>query len=197
MLVVGEDLPDELDELARPGGPRGTAPLARRRTSTGALLVIAHDPDPDERLAIALAARDRGALVNMVDDIPNCDVAMPAVVRRGDLLLAIGTGRSVARRRDASCDGGSRPSTAPSGASSCGWSGRSARRPSRTSRICRVRGERWRAALDPDEAAGLVREGRAEELHERLRARLRRRSRRERPRRAWWERARAIPSSSP
>ena len=34
----------------------------------------------------------RGALVNVVDDIPNCDWAAPAVVRRGDLVLAIGTG---------------------------------------------------------------------------------------------------------
>ena len=34
----------------------------------------------------------RGVLVNVMDDVPNCDFAAPAVVRRGELLLAIGTG---------------------------------------------------------------------------------------------------------
>ena len=60
--------------------------------STGAFLVIAHDPDATVRGRIAVAARAAGALVNVVDDIAGCDWAAPAVVRRGDLLLAIGTG---------------------------------------------------------------------------------------------------------
>ena len=34
------------------------------------------------------------------------------------------------------------------------------------------RARRWRGALDPDEAAALVREGRADELEARLRSRL-------------------------
>ncbi|MGZ8565726.1 MAG: precorrin-2 dehydrogenase/sirohydrochlorin ferrochelatase family protein [Actinomycetota bacterium] len=170
VLVVGEDLPDELD-----GGADGGVRVERRRWRPedldGALLVIAHDPDPRERLAIALAARDRGALVNMVDDIPNCDVAMPAVVRRGDLLVAIGTGgaspavASILRRRLETEYGPE-------------W-GELLRvvREVREETLAdlpdlRVRGERWRAALDPDEAAGLVRMGRSEELHELLRARL-------------------------
>jgi precorrin-2 dehydrogenase/sirohydrochlorin ferrochelatase len=31
-------------------------------------------------------------LVNVMDDVPNCDFASPAVVRRGELVLAISTG---------------------------------------------------------------------------------------------------------
>src|SRR4029453_611993 len=33
-----------------------------------------------------------GVLVNVMDDVPNCDFAAPAIVRRGDLVVAIGTG---------------------------------------------------------------------------------------------------------
>lgn len=41
---------------------------------------------------IATAARERGVLVNTVDDIPFCDWSAPAILRRGDLTIAIGTG---------------------------------------------------------------------------------------------------------
>jgi siroheme synthase-like protein len=40
---------------------------------------------------IATAARERGVLVNTVDDIPFCDWSAPAILRRGDLTIAIGT----------------------------------------------------------------------------------------------------------
>src|ERR1044072_1031964 len=56
----------------------------------GAFIVVASSSDPAERDAIAVAARERGALVNLMDDIPNCDFAAPAVVRRRDLVIAVG-----------------------------------------------------------------------------------------------------------
>jgi siroheme synthase-like protein len=40
----------------------------------------------------AADARAAGVLVNVMDDVPNCDFAAPAIVRRGDLIVAIGTG---------------------------------------------------------------------------------------------------------
>jgi precorrin-2 dehydrogenase/sirohydrochlorin ferrochelatase len=58
----------------------------------GAFICVAWSSDPAERDAIARAARERGVLVNVMDDVPNCDFAAPAVVRRGDLVLAISTG---------------------------------------------------------------------------------------------------------
>jgi precorrin-2 dehydrogenase/sirohydrochlorin ferrochelatase len=58
----------------------------------GAFICVAHSSDAAERDAIALAARDRGVLVNVMDDVPNCDFAAPAEVRRGELVLAISTG---------------------------------------------------------------------------------------------------------
>jgi precorrin-2 dehydrogenase len=49
---------------------------------------------------VAADARAGGVLVNAVDDIPNCDFFAVAVVRRGDLQLAISTnGRSPAFAR--------------------------------------------------------------------------------------------------
>ncbi len=41
---------------------------------------------------IAAHARAARVLVNTMDDIPNCDWSAPAILRRGDLTIAIGTG---------------------------------------------------------------------------------------------------------
>jgi siroheme synthase-like protein len=67
-------------------GYRGPADLS------GAVLCVAHAAEPGVRNAIAADARAAGVLVNVMDDVPNCDFAAPAIVRRGDLIVAIGTG---------------------------------------------------------------------------------------------------------
>jgi siroheme synthase-like protein len=137
----------------------------------GAFIVIAHDPDARARDTIARAARKTGALVNIVDDIPNCDWAAPSVVRRGELLIAIGTGGgspALARKlreRLASEFG-------PEWAEVIRVLREVRERTMPLLPDVRVRAERWRRALDPDEAASLVRQGRAEELRSRLRERL-------------------------
>jgi precorrin-2 dehydrogenase/sirohydrochlorin ferrochelatase len=149
--------------------------VARRAWTTadlaGAFLVIAHDPDPGERARLSHAARTAGALVNVVDDIPACDWAMPAIVRRGELLLAIGTGGAsptLARKMRVKLETEYGPEWAE------------------VLRVLREvrqetlpllpdlqeRAQRWREALDPDEAAALVRSGDADELRGRLVARL-------------------------
>ena len=57
-----------------------------------AFLCVASSSDPDERQLIFAEARDLGVLVNVMDDVPHCDFAAPAVVRRGELTIAISTG---------------------------------------------------------------------------------------------------------
>jgi siroheme synthase-like protein len=57
----------------------------------GAVLAIVGTGDRSLDHRIAAACRERSLLVNTVDDIPWCDWSAPAILRRGDLTLAIGT----------------------------------------------------------------------------------------------------------
>jgi siroheme synthase-like protein len=137
----------------------------------GAAICVASSDDPAERDAIARDARKRGVLVNVMDDVPNCDFAAPAVVRRGDLVVAIGTGGrspAAARKIREELEGRFGPE----------WSevleivGRVRAETAATLPDLGERAKRWRRALDLDEAATLVRSGRGEELESRLRDRL-------------------------
>ena len=53
----------------------------RRGDLAGAFLCVAGSADPAVRAAVAAEARAGGVLVNVMDDVPNCDFAAPAVVR--------------------------------------------------------------------------------------------------------------------
>jgi precorrin-2 dehydrogenase/sirohydrochlorin ferrochelatase len=171
VLVVATSPTEQLEGLELLEG----VIVARRAWTTadlaGAFLVIAHDPDPGERARLSHAARAAGALVNVIDDIPACDWAMPAIVRRGELLLAIGTGGAsptLARKMRVKLETEYGPEWAE------------------VLRVLREvrqetlpllpdlqeRAQRWRDALDPDEAAALVRSGDSDELRGRLVARL-------------------------
>jgi siroheme synthase-like protein len=57
----------------------------------GAFLVIAATSDTVVNNAVFVQAQRLGILCNAVDDPPNCDFYFPAVVRRGDLQIAIST----------------------------------------------------------------------------------------------------------
>ena len=57
----------------------------------GAFLAIAATSDTSVNNAVFTEAQHRSILCNAVDDPPNCDFYFPAVVRRGDLQIAIST----------------------------------------------------------------------------------------------------------
>lgn len=137
----------------------------------GAFIVVASSDDADDRGSIALESRRRGVLANVMDDVPSCDWAAPSVVRRGDLVLAISTGgRSPALAKRLRLElselfgpewvdvvqvlGAIREETLGSIPS------------------LSERSKRWARALDLDEAAELVRDGRRDVLESRLRSRL-------------------------
>ncbi len=174
-IVIGEQAGAEgkAAALADAGAEVTVLENGRWRPSDldGALLCVAHSPDPVERAAIARAARDRGVLVNVMDDVQNCDFAAPAVVRRGELVLAISTGgRSPALARKLREDLEAR--IGPEWAEVL-----EVLREVREETLpllpdLRERSRRWNEALDLDEAAGLVAAGRSEELRDRLRSRL-------------------------
>ncbi|MEX2405985.1 MAG: bifunctional precorrin-2 dehydrogenase/sirohydrochlorin ferrochelatase [Actinomycetota bacterium] len=137
----------------------------------GAFVCVASSEDPAERDAVARAARELGVLVNVMDDVPNCDFAAPAVVRRGDLVVAIGTGgRSPALARKVREDIEARYGQEWEEVLAVVARVRSETLPQLTDLT--TRGRRWRSALDLDEAAALVRAHRSDELRRRLLERL-------------------------
>jgi len=173
VLVVDEAVGDRFDDAE---GVHVERRAWRRSDLDGAFLVIASSDDAAARAAIAKEARARGALVNVVDDIPNCDWAAPAIVRRGDLVLAIGTGgvspaaaRLIRERLEAGFG--------EDWAEILRIVGRVRRETLADLPDFGVRARRWHEALDLDEAAVLVRAGRGDELAARLRARLLRKAR--------------------
>lgn len=64
------------------------------RDLNGMLLVVAATSSHAANAVIFKEARRRGVLCNAVDDPRNCDFYYPAVVRRGNLQIAISTGGS-------------------------------------------------------------------------------------------------------
>jgi siroheme synthase-like protein len=138
---------------------------------SGAVLCVAHASEPSVRTAIAADARAAGVLVNVMDDVPNCDFAAPAIVRRGDLVVAIGTGgRAPALASRLRADLGER--FGPEWAELLDLVGRV-----RTATLPHLpdfedRSRRWRSALDVEELERLVRAGQGELAATRLRDRL-------------------------
>ncbi len=57
----------------------------------GALLVVAATDDDAVNEAVAVASRERGMLVNVVDDGPRSGFIFPAIVDRSPLIVAVGT----------------------------------------------------------------------------------------------------------
>jgi siroheme synthase-like protein len=58
----------------------------------GAALVFTATDDPAVNAAVFAAAEERGIWANSADDPGNCSFTLMSVVRRSDLVLAIGTG---------------------------------------------------------------------------------------------------------
>jgi precorrin-2 dehydrogenase / sirohydrochlorin ferrochelatase len=58
----------------------------------GAALIIGATDDEKTNARISLDAGSKGIPVNIVDDPQKCDFILPALVQRGDLAIAIGTG---------------------------------------------------------------------------------------------------------
>lgn len=58
----------------------------------GAFMVIAATGNPEVHAAIWAEGSANGQLVNVMDVIPQCNFHAPAVVRQGQLTIAIGTG---------------------------------------------------------------------------------------------------------
>ena len=90
--VVAPDATDRVRAwAAREKNPLGTAQIPARDFA-GAFLVVAATSSSSLHANIFRQARRRGVLCNAVDDPAHCDFYYGAVVRRGELQIAISTG---------------------------------------------------------------------------------------------------------
>lgn len=64
----------------------------QKKDLEGAFLVISATDSKDSNREVAKDCLERGILINAVDDPEYCNFIVPAVVRRGDLSIAVSTG---------------------------------------------------------------------------------------------------------
>ncbi|GIU97737.1 MAG: precorrin-2 dehydrogenase [Actinomycetota bacterium] len=171
VLVVADAPADRLARLEGIPGVRVHRRPWRPADLDGAALVLASSRDAEERAALAREARARGALVNVMDDVSACDFAAPSVVRRGELVVAVGTGGASPALARALRERFERE-LGPEWAEVVEVLREVRDRTRALVPSLRVRAARWREALDLAEAQELVRTGRAAELRGRLVARI-------------------------
>lgn len=90
--VVAETLCAELAELVTSGAVAGRLGMYCASDLEGAFLAIAATDDRLVNEAVCADARAAGVLVNVVDDPAAGDVTFPALLRRGELAVAVSTG---------------------------------------------------------------------------------------------------------
>ena len=90
--VIAPDLGDDLARLALRGGIARVATCFRPEQLDGATLAIAATDDQAVNQAVHAAAVARGIPVNVVDQPRLCTFAMPAIIDRSPILIAISTG---------------------------------------------------------------------------------------------------------
>jgi len=91
LSVVAPHATEAIQELARSGRVSWIQAEFGPAHLDAAFLAIAATGDPAVNEQVFQAARQRGVLCNAVDDPERCDFFYPAVVRRGDLQIAIST----------------------------------------------------------------------------------------------------------
>jgi precorrin-2 dehydrogenase/sirohydrochlorin ferrochelatase len=89
--IVAPEANAEIQKLAVEGRVAWTQAEFEPEHLADALLVIAATGNPAVNEQVYRAARARGVLCNSVDEPEHCDFFYPAVVRRGDLQIAIST----------------------------------------------------------------------------------------------------------
>ena len=90
--VVAPKATPKVREWARDGRIQWSARAYVPADLAGAFMVIAATGSPILHEDIYLEAQSRGVLCNAVDEPQRCDFYFPAVVRRGELQIAISTG---------------------------------------------------------------------------------------------------------
>lgn len=90
--VVAPRITEGLSELAASSRIQWEPRTFEREDVASCALVFSATGVADVDSVVAAAARERGIFVNSADDVPGCDFYVPAVERRGDIVIAVGTG---------------------------------------------------------------------------------------------------------
>jgi precorrin-2 dehydrogenase/sirohydrochlorin ferrochelatase len=173
VVVIAPAVTDGLGDLVRRLELTHVPRSYERGDLAGAFLVIAADDDRAVRAEVFAEAEAERVLCNAIDDVEHCHFAVPSIVRRGELLVAISTGG----RAPALAKRLRRRLTAE-----LGWEWealvdvlgevRAETLPRRTVDFA-TWADRWRAVLDrEEELLELLAEGRIEEVRARVRAEL-------------------------
>ncbi len=91
-VVIGPELTPELEGMAAAGQVEALRRPYRPGDLAGAALAIAATDDRAVNVAVSEEAQGRGIPVNVVDDPDLCTFIFPAVLRRGELVVAVSTG---------------------------------------------------------------------------------------------------------
>ena len=92
VTVISPDLTPRLREMAQQGQIVYLARTYQPGDLSGAFLVICATDQADINQQVWQEASANGQLVNVVDDTPRCNFIAPAILRKGDLTIAISTG---------------------------------------------------------------------------------------------------------
>jgi precorrin-2 dehydrogenase/sirohydrochlorin ferrochelatase len=92
LVVIAPEASTYIREMAADGRLEWLARPYQNGDLAGATVAFAASDDRSLNATVADEARRRGVWVLSVDDVPNCDFIAPAVVKRGDLIVAISTG---------------------------------------------------------------------------------------------------------
>ncbi len=92
VTVIAPEVTPGLGEFALRGRIDWIDRRYRRGDLRSAFLVIVVSQPPGVTEGVWEETRGRNILVNTLDDVPHCDFIAPAIVRRGDLAVAISTG---------------------------------------------------------------------------------------------------------
>jgi siroheme synthase-like protein len=92
VAVVSPELTAALAELAAAGRIRHVPRGYRRGDLAGFQLAFVATDDRGVNALVASEGHGRGVPVNAADDPEHCDFILPAVLRRGGVVIAVGTG---------------------------------------------------------------------------------------------------------
>lgn len=92
VVVVGKALTAGLETMKKEGRINHVDAEYEKALIDDAFLVIGATDRDDVNAEISRDGREKGILVNIVDDPDKCDFVLPSLLTQGDLLIAISTG---------------------------------------------------------------------------------------------------------